>query len=377
MSTVNKSQTKQIQRISNADARKKHSSGNILWWGRSDHNYSRNRIVRKLLKGMGWNLIDFSPASRGLADIQSLFQRWPKIDLVWVPCFRHRDLASSRRWCNSKRVPLIFDPLISSYDKQVFERKKVSAESLRGRRLLRFESKLMQSADLVLADTVAHARYFEQTFEVPSERLCVVPVGAEETLFSPCQSSTDIGPDPLELLFYGSFIDLQGPQVIVEAARLYKGVDVVWTFIGDGPLSEHCTRIASGLDNVVFEPWVPYEKLPERVRRADILLGIFGVTPKARRVIPNKVYQALACGKPVVTMHSKAYPQQLVQSDNSGIIWVEPGDASGLAEAVANLALRRQSLALEGRQARHTYEQFFSQQTVQLALEDALKKVLA
>jgi len=88
-----------------------------------------------------------------------------------------------------------------------------------------------------------------------------------------------------------------------------KIIPVNWVFLGDGPLLDKCRKITAGLTNVAFENRLPYLELPSRIRRADILLGIFGDTPKTRRVIPNKVFQSMACGRPVITAATPAYPQ--------------------------------------------------------------------
>ncbi|GAB6082261.1 hypothetical protein JCM30471_11750 [Desulfuromonas carbonis] len=332
----------------------------VLWWGHFDPEYSRNRILRQVLANFGWSVRDFRPRSSALGDLEATLRGIETPALVWVPCFRQRDIVAAHRWARRRGVPLLVDPLISAYDKQVFERRKFNVDSGRARRLLTWERRCLGLADRVLADTVAHAEYFSKTLQVSIEKIQVVPVGAEEGLFSP-------GPWPslgtggaLEILFFGSFIPLQGPRVIIEAARCYRGPAVRWVLVGDGPLLAECRQAAADLDQISFEPWVPYQQLPCRISQAHILLGIFGATPKASRVIPNKVYQAAACARPVVTLHAQAYPAELIAKENSGFFWVPPGDPVALAAAVADLASDPWSLPVFGAAARQSYEAFLS-----------------
>lgn len=350
------------------------SKGTILWWGRFDPDYSRNRILRHLLAKQGWRVLDFHPLVSGLGDLQATLQRIERPDIVWVPCFRQRDLAAASRWARRYKVPLIFDPLIAAYDKQVDERRKFPADSSAARRLLAWELGLFARADRVVADTLAHATYFQQVLGVSEERIAVLMVGAEEGLFQPCQAYDPN--DPLELLFFGSFIPLQGPEIIVQAARLCKAPGVVWTLLGNGPLRSRCEELAQGLANVRFEDWYPYEQLPRRICQADILLGIFGDTPKAERVVPNKAYQALACGKALVTRSSGAYPQALLTEPRSGISWVHAGDPRSLAVAVEEVIADHKRLQEQHVLAGETYKRWFSNKKLTEQLADLLAGVV-
>ena len=247
------------------------NGSDILWWGHFDHDYSRNRILRQLLVGLGWTVHDFQPCFSPLGDWEAMCKNVVRPDMVWVPCFRQRDLAAAIRWGRRHSVPVVFDPLISAYDKQVFERKKFLAKSIRAKRLLKWEANLFQSADLVLADTCEHARFFIETLGVAEQKVAVVPVGAEEGLFKPNPNTSDNSTSPMTVLFYGSFLNLQGPEVIVRAAQLYQGPPIRWIMLGEGPQLEACQQAADGLDSVEFFPWVEYEKLPELILM-DILL---------------------------------------------------------------------------------------------------------
>lgn len=344
----------------------------VLWWGRFDPDYSRNRVLRSLLPGLGWEIVDFHPRFSSLADVEAQFKGLGKPDLVWVPCFRQRDLAAASRWARQRGVPLLFDPLISAYDKQVFERKKYPPHSRQARQLHRQEQSLFGRADILVADTQAHADYFSGEFGVPPERVKVVYVGAEEPLFHPAPMPDHSDGSPLEVLFYGSFIELQAPQVIVEAARRFDGPPVRWTLLGKGPLRAECERLACGLHTVRFEEPVPYAQLPARIHRADILLGVFDAGDKAGRVIPNKVFQALACGRPVVTRQSAAYPDAAGKGGDAGLYRVAPGSPDALAQAVAQLALRVPVEPGLGREAAARYRDAFSQALIGGQLRAAL-----
>ena len=343
----------------------------VLWWGRFDPDYSRNRILRQAYAALGWDVIDFHPLFSRSADIEALLRRLPTAQLIHVPCFRQRDIAAAHRHARRRGLRLLIDPLISAYDKQVFERAKFPEHSVQGERLLREEQRLFQSADIVLADTSEHARFFIETLGVAREKVKIVYVGAEETLFTP---TADAHPpnNPVEVLFYGSFIPLQGPQVIIEAARLYQGPAVRWTLLGNGPLLDDSKKKALGLPNVVFENWLAYTDLPDRIRHADILLGVFGTTPKTQRVIPNKVFQALACGKPVVTCRATSYPAHIGENAE-GIIFVTAGKPDELAAAVARLAAQPAQLQQHGFASRALYDRYFSARHIEQQLASALR----
>jgi glycosyltransferase involved in cell wall biosynthesis len=344
-----------------------------LWWGRFDVGYARNRILRGQLAELGWQVRDFHPRVNRLGDWEAWLRWLPRPDLVWVPCFRQRDLAAASRWARSRGVPLLFDPLISAYDKQVDERGKLAADSPSARRLLAWERALFARADRVIADTPAHADYFVEMLGVPRTRVAVVYVGAESAQFRPQPTGAQGAAAPMEVLFYGSFIPLQGPATVVEAARRYQGPPVRWVLLGNGPLRKDCEARATGLTNVAFEDWLPYEQLPARIQRADLLLGVFGTTPKAGRVIPNKVFQALAAGKPVVTRAAPAYPAELLAAESSGLVWVNAGDAQDLADRVAALAADRAALQRLGEGSIHTSQTYFSEAVVRRQLRDALE----
>lgn len=353
----------------------------ILFWGRFGNygpDYPRNRVVIEALEGLGHRVARFTPRFSALGDFEASLRGLPQPDLLWVPCFRQRDLRAASRYARRRGLPLVFDPLISSFDKQVNERCKFTADSLRGRRLLQWERALFTLPDVVVADTVGHLEYFHDVLGVPRGKQVVVPVGAEEELFrfQPLQAKPP--EEPLDILFFGTFIGLHGIETIIEAAALYQGPKLRWRLLGEGPLRPSCEARVRELEagrpelDLAFEGWRPLAELPARLAAADALLGIFGTSAKAQRVIPNKVYQGLALGRPVITAATPAFPASLRAEKDSGLFWCRPGDPAELAAAVARLAARREELPALGAAARNTYERNYARPVIQQAVESAL-----
>ncbi|WP_456384831.1 glycosyltransferase [Desulfolithobacter sp.] len=344
----------------------------VLVWGRADQDYSRNRIVVRLFSGLGWQVRFFRPFSSQLGLLHSLWTRPQRPDLIWVPCFRHDDIGSASFWSRKWQVPLIVDPFISSFAKVVLERRKYPTGSRAAEKLRKRESALLNRADLVFADTHCHADFFVQHLDVQTEKTAVLPVGADEELFSPLGWPED--QEKIDILFYGSFLRLHGIETIIRAAALCRDLPARWTILGDGDLRSGLLQQAAGLSNVAFEPWIPYAELPKRMARAHILLGIFGDTPQAARVIPNKVFQAMASARPVITRTSAAYEGTIGDTEEIG--WVEADDHQGLAATVCNLLQDPHRLPEIGHRTRCLYEKYFSQERLQSILARSLDRVL-
>lgn len=348
----------------------------LLWWGRYGNygpDYPRNRTVLNCLAELGWQYTAFQPHISALAYPEALLHQFSNIEAVWVPCFRQRDIAAAAHWAKKNHCPLIIDPLISAYDKRVNERNKFPAQSLRAKRLLKWESKLFNLADWVIADTSCHKEYFINQLGCQPNKVEVIPVSAEESLFFPEKKQAEQKPD---VLFFGTFIGLQGATHIAEAIQHYQGPAITLTFLGDGPDLNACkqsvTRQNNPLVEVNFESWIAFKDLPARIRKAQLCLGVFGTGEKTRRVIPNKVYQALACGIPVLTMPSAAFPNELLNDETlssaNGIYWAKAGDAQDIAKKIAQVV----SIPPTAHHPHAGYQRYFSNQLIKNKLSSIL-----
>jgi spore maturation protein CgeB len=89
------------------------------------------------------------------------------------------------------------------------------------------------------------------------------------------------------------------------------------------------------------------------VSSAAICLGVFGTSAKAARVVPNKVWQAMAAGRPVISADTPGI-REAITDGVSGLL-VPPGDPAALAQALRTLAADPALRARMGEAARAAY----------------------
>jgi glycosyltransferase involved in cell wall biosynthesis len=312
----------------------------VCYFGTYERGYPRNSQVISCLRGAGVEVVEEHvsvwDADRhgwgagptrafGLVAAQArlLGRRRLDADAFIVGYPGHFDLPAARRAARGR--PVVFNPLVSLVDTLVADRGRFRPGSLAARALEAADRRAFRAADVVVADTAADAKFFAGLAGLDGVPVCFV--GAEDRLFAPSWSP----PDRFVALFVGKLIPLQGVETILQAAR--KAPEIDFRLIGSGQLED---LLASRPPNVEHVPWVEYELLPAEIQRAGCSLGIFGTGGKARRVIPNKAFQAIACAAPLVTADTPAARELLV--DEESALLVPPGDAGALAGAVRRLA---------------------------------------
>jgi glycosyltransferase involved in cell wall biosynthesis len=313
----------------------------VLYFGTYERDYPRNAQVISCLRRAGvevqerhvavwdgrrdnWGAGAGAAARLALAELELLRRTPGEFDAVIVGYPGHFDLPAAKRAARGR--PVIFNPLVSLSDTFVSDRGRFRAGSAAARALAAVDRRALRTADLVVADTRASAEHLAELAGVAPERLEVAFVGAEERVFGPGWALAE----PFTVLFVGKLIPLHGVETVLAAAR--AAPELRFRLVGSGQL-EALVRERPG--NVDWVPWVEYEQLAGELHRAGCALGIFGTSGKARRVIPNKAFQALACGTPLVTADTPGARELLV--DGESALLLPPGDPQALAAALLRL----------------------------------------
>ena len=309
----------------------------ICFFGGYDRDHPRNRVILSGLQRCGAQ-VHLCHSCHPLKPVRALSligQYWRmrnQIDLILVGSSGHAYVPLAWVLSRLSRKPLVFDAFVSVFESWQEDSRKAQPAGLKGHYAFWLDRVSAFLADVVLFDTEEHAAYFRQTFGLSETRVKSLPVGAESELFAPGKRSR---PDSFRVFFAGSFLPLHGVEVILQAAELLDAESgIVLEIVGDGEEQER-VQCSGRRSNMVFRQRVPYPEYARILSQADVALGIFGTTAKAARVIPCKVYDALAAGVPLVTSDTPAVRRVLRHGQNA--LLVPPGDARALADAVLRL----------------------------------------
>lgn len=345
----------------------------VCMFGHYSPTYARNRQVQESLASLGCLVVP----------VQSdgpIISRWPRLarearghtfDALWVAFLGYSDVPLAWVLSRWRRVPLVFDAFVLLHDTFVTDRGTVHRRSPTALFLRALEITACHLADVVVIDTVDHAERLAHRTRLDLRKIHVLHVGSQYE--EPCVDPPPVV--PFTVAFCGSFMPLHGVDVIVRAAALLAPEPAIrLVLVGDGQTKAEAVALAAslGCENVTFLEPRHDDALRGVLCDAALLLGVFGTSAKAQVVVPNKVVDALALGRPVITAGTPAIERLL---DASQIRTVPPGDPRALADAILELFSdpdARHGLARAGRRG---YEERFAPPARRLEMASILLSV--
>ena len=341
----------------------------VVFWGTYDRSKPRTRNLLSGLHTRDWEIIEcHTDVWAGVEDKTQIESAWvrlwyllrwvfsypllivrylrmPKHDLVVVGYLGQVDILVLWPFARFRGVPIVWDALISLYNTVVNERAYCKKRHPLALLLYAVEWLGCRAADRILANTATATRYFVETFGIPESHAHSLFVGVETTAFPPRPPGWK-PQGPIRVLFYGTLIPLHGVRYVLQAARLTQGEEIDWHLIGSGQdevlVEDFLTR--HPLKNLIWDRWVPYNDLAKHIHAADIGLGLFGESTQARWSVPNKVFQLLACGIPIITRDSPG-ARELLSDEMPGVYLVEEENPQAIVQAIYAYAAQRERLA--------------------------------
>jgi colanic acid biosynthesis glycosyl transferase WcaI len=215
------------------------------------------------------------------------------------------------------------------------------SESFPWRVLKRVERRLYRTARSVIAMSPSFQAHIEAN---GGRDVHVVPGGTNLDLFKPTPPDAGLLRElHLEGLFVVGYPGTLGTahdiEVIVRALPRLRGSRVRLVFIGGGPHMDRLQERVSVEDRdlVRFLGTQPREAMPRFWSIMNASLVLLRDDPEFARVIPSKIFESMACGKPVLWSGPKGTGSELIETLGSGV-WCGAGSDERLSAAMLHMA---------------------------------------
>jgi glycosyltransferase involved in cell wall biosynthesis len=220
-------------------------------------------------------------------------------------------------------------------------------------------------------------------------KLALVRWGANTRSFRPDVSGDEVRAQlgiPRERLvvgYTGAFYAWHGLEELVQAAATLRDLDVAFLLVGEGERSAAiAAQIAAAQlgDRFVLTGRVPYADVPRYIAACDIYAAPYNSASKLGPggdflYDPLKIFEAMACGKPVVTLRAGNIAAMF--ADDRDVVLFDPGNAPDLAAKLRALVQDSARRARIGAAARATVEQHYSWSAHTTVLRDLFRQMIA
>ncbi len=139
--------------------------------------------------------------------------------------------------------------------------------------------------------------------------------------------------DQFVVMYSGNIGYSQPLEMMIEAAKILLEIEFV--IIGGGAKKDKLLKMAKGINNILFLPYQPKEKLSEVFASADVQLILLkkGI---ANYSVPSKVYGIMASGRTIIASIDEFSEIKNIIDQGCGI-YVPPEDTKKLIEAIRKL----------------------------------------
>jgi glycosyltransferase involved in cell wall biosynthesis len=250
------------------------------------------------------------------------------------------DAIGGRLLARMKRCPYVF--IVAD----IWPESAIQLGMLRNRLLIRLSEWLEWStyrrARAVWAVTAGIRQTLVQR-GLPEKKVFLLPNGVDTEKFQPlskAQARAELGWEAGFILLYAGTIGLaQGLGSVLDAAeqlRNYPDIRVV--FVGEGATKAELVAEARrrNLTNVTFLSSQPHDRMPLILAASDACLVALRKLPLFEGALPSKLYEVMACARPIV-LAVAGEARQLIVEQAGAALYVEPESASALAQAVLQL----------------------------------------
>lgn len=305
--------------------------------------------------------------------IRLIFKDLRKINNILVPFPGVMDLIFLYPICRCFGINLIYDSFVN-FNQTLIQDRKLSKNKIIQKLITKIDLAYIKLSDYIIVETEQIKDYYIRNYSKTKPKLLVLL----SPRYTKSNSFIDLKLKKNTVLYYGSYVPLNGTEFIIEAANILKDKNIQFLMIGDGQDKEKCLNLAKSykLKNVKFLDTVPFESedttdsLVNYINSSNLCLGTFSSSEKNDQVIPGKIVDALAFGKKIITSNTTCINYYLEDS----VIKINSGSPKELSDKILEVLFGNQYDYIE-LAASKKYNELFSREVFFRTLTQQLYKI--
>ena len=214
-----------------------------------------------------------------------------------------------------------------------------------------------------------------------AKKITLVENGVDVSMFDPNETGKDFRQsnhldEQFIVLYAGAHGMSNDLNVILDAAeKLHEDKGTTFLFVGDGKEKANLMRTAEEKDltNVIFMPSVPKNEMNKVLAAADACVAILKPIEMYKTTYPNKVFDYMAAGKPVLLLIDGVI-RQVVEKADCGV-FIQPGDSNELAFQIKQLENDMEGTRKMGLRGREFVRQHFDREQLACKMETILQEL--
>lgn len=216
--------------------------------------------------------------------------------------------------------------------------------------------KIYASCDIICTTSETHKKYMHEVNGIEEKKI--------ELLYQYEIRNSDVikklPKSVYNVTYAGNIGKLQSVETIVKVAELLEDENIFFHIIGSGSELTKCKKYAESrnLNNITFYGQLPLNETQAYIKGSDINLICMKSGSETDYPFPGKIQTALMCGTPVIYTSDSEGARFIVKTGCG--IRCEAENPDKLAEAIKTLAGDCDKRALFSKNARETYEKYFS-----------------
>ena len=184
--------------------------------------------------------------------------------------------------------------------------------------------------------------------------------------------------DRFTVLYVGTHGVTHGLMTIIDAAdQIRDHDDIHFVLVGEGSDKEDLVAATRKrkLTNVTFMDVVPHSLVPTLLAAGDVCLAHVRKAPVTEGILPIKMYEAMACARPIV-LAVDGEARRIAEQEAGAAIYVEPENPSALSSAILQLYERPDLASTLGPKGRAFVESRFDYDHLTAILDARIRVLL-